>query len=230
MKRIYLTTLLVLLISSSAVFAQMKPFKFGLKISPNVGWLSTRSNGYEKDGGGIGYNWGLIGDFTLADNYFLSTGFAVNNLHGKLKYQDSRMVEGASEKVTGSLHRKYSISYVDIPIMLKMCTNRFDNFRYFGQFGPTLGIKIKADAKDEFTTTAKKYFTEENIKKEINSIRGGLILGAGAEYYVDQSTCFFVGLNYSNGFTNVLKDRNPVTDIKPKATLNYFEITFGMIF
>jgi hypothetical protein len=76
----------------------------------------------------------------------------------------------------------------------------------------------------------RKYFTEENIKKEINSIRGGLILGAGAEYYVDQSTCFFVGLNYSNGFTNVLKDRNPVTDIKPKATLNYFEITFGMIF
>jgi len=230
MRKISFLLLISLLISANAIFAQNKPFRFGLKVSPNIGWLTTNSNGYEKDGSIPGYNWGLISDFTLADNYYFTTGFAINRLNGRLNYQDMRVLPGTTDTVTGDLNRKYTLGYVDIPLMLKMSTNQFDKIKYFGQIGFSLGFNIKADAEDSFTYSGTEYESEDDVSSEINLMRGSLMLGGGIEYYLDNSTCLILGLNYSNGITDVLKSTNSVTGVEPKATLNYVEITIGVIF
>lgn len=230
MRRISLMILISVLISTNALFAQNKPFRFGLKVSPNVGWLSTNSNGYEKDGSIPGYNWGLISDFTLADNYYFATGFTINRLNGRLNYEDLRSAPGTTDNDTVDLNRKYTLGYVDIPLMLKMSTNQFDKLKYFGQIGFSLGFNIKADAEDTFTLDSSEFESEDDISSEINLMRGALMLGGGVEYYLDNTTCLVLGVTYSNGITDILKSTNAVTGVKPKATLNYVEFTIGIIF
>ncbi len=77
MKKIVLLAGICLLISHIAI-SQIKPFRFGLKLAPNIGWISPDSEDYESDGSVPGFSWGFISDFTITENYFVATGFNVN--------------------------------------------------------------------------------------------------------------------------------------------------------
>jgi len=71
---------------------------------------------------------------------------------------------------------------------------------------------------------------EKDLSDDITFLRGALILGAGIEYYIDNSTSMIAGVTFSNGISNVLKGNNPLTNNRQKAVPNYFELTLGVIF
>jgi len=51
------------------------------------------------------------------------------------------------------------------------------------------------------------------------------------QFHIDESTLLFVGINYNNGFSNILEGNNNVDGtLKQKAQLHYLELSVGVIF
>ncbi len=226
MKKIIFLLILSGSIFISSAFAQTKPFRFGIKLSPNLGWLKPSTDGYESQGTEIGFGWGFLCDITLTDNYFFSTGFDMEWNYGGLKYPDI-------QTDTGMLTRDYKLKYLDIPLSIKMKTNQFDKWAFFGQLGLAPGFKLGATSDDSFEHSDNS-ITETN-KKDINDdisiFRTSVLIGGGAEFYIDESTCIVASLSFKNGITNVLKGTNAVDkSLNEKAFYNGLQLNIGVIF
>jgi len=234
MKRIFVLGVMILLFTQGTVFAQQKPFQFGIKFAPNISWLKTNTDGYTSNGSGVGFSWGFKADFALTENYFVSTGFNAEWNNASLKYP----YKSEALQKEGIMYRDYKLRYLEIPLTLKMKTNRFnDKFTAFGQLGLGSAFKIGAKSKDQFEyvdddgTTKITPEDEKNISDEINLFKASLIVGGGGEFYIDESTLVFAAINYNNGFTNILNGKNTVDPtLTEKAQLHFIELSFGVIF
>jgi hypothetical protein len=218
-------------------FSQIKPFRFGLKLAPNFAWVSPDSEGYEKDGASPGFSWGFISDFTLTENYFIGTGFNMNYLSGKINYPDKIEIieDGDTAQYEGTMKRKYNFRYIEIPVTLKMKTNKFNELQFYGQIGFSAGFKLRAKAEDNFTYKSDGNYQSQSANKDVSEdvtlVKGALLLGGGVEYYLDQSTSLIFGLLYSSGLSNIMKGENNLdSSIQEKALLSHIEITVGVIF
>jgi len=238
MKKITIAVILIFVITSQVLQAQIKPFRFGLKVAPNIGWISPDSDGYERDGTDAGFSWGFISDFAITENYFVGTGFNINYLNGKYSYPhmiSEPLTDSTSIDYTGTMSSKTKLRYIDIPLTLKMKTNKFDQLQAYGQIGFSLGFNVKAKAEENFSYQVEGEYLyqsdERDISEEVTLIKGSLVLGGGIEYYLDNSTSILVGVTYFNGFSNILKGYNSVDPgIKQKASPHYIELTLGVIF
>jgi opacity protein-like surface antigen len=233
MKRIGLMSIAILILSLPLLSQEKKPYRFGLKVGPNINWLNPDAEGYSSDGIQAGFSWGFISDFSMAGNYFLSTGFNLQYNNSKLSFP----YKMAGIDTTGVLHRNYRIKYFQIPVMIKMRTDNFDKFAIFGQIGLAGDVRITAKGRDVFeypdqdgtlTKTAEK---GNKISDNINLFRAAFVIGAGVEYFINNSTSILVNFNYNNGLTNILSGNNKVDpNIKERAILNYIEFNIGIIF
>jgi hypothetical protein len=235
MKKSVLLVFIGFLLMMQPLFSQVKPFRFGLKVAPNVGWISPDSDEYEMDGSVPGFSWGFISDFTITENYFFGTGFNVSYINGKLNYPHQQTVGDDTIMMVGTMYRKYNLRYIDVPLTLKMKTNKFDKLQFFGQIGFSVAVIVKAKSQDVFSyKVGSSYFDEtakRNISDEITQFKGALVLGGGIEYYIDNSTSVIAGITYFNGLSNILKGDNTVDPvISQKAVPHYVEITLGVIF
>ena len=58
-----------------------------------------------------------------------------------------------------------------------------------------------------------------------------MIVGAGLEYFIDESTSIVTSLSFNNGLTNILDGYNDVDEsVKERATLYYFQLNIGILF
>ncbi|MBC8489280.1 MAG: PorT family protein [Bacteroidetes bacterium] len=217
---------IILLIYGIQGFAQIKPFRFGFKVAPNIAWISPDSKTYKSDGSVIGFSWGFLADFTLTENYFVKTGFNMDYHSGKLEYPHTIPPD------TGTMHRKYNLRYLQIPLTLKMRTNKFGKFAYFGEIGFGTSFNLRAKSKDEFIyNNGQNTYDTEDIKDEIVFMKESIILGIGIEYFVDESTSIIAELTFNHGISNVLKGENTADpNIKQKGFLYYFELNIGVMF
>jgi hypothetical protein len=175
------------------------------------------------DGTRIGYTFGLMADFMLGSNqnYAFSTGLYLNNVGGKLK-QD---ITGF-----GQFKQEYKLQYVELPITIKLLTNEIGYIRYFGQLG--FGAAFNISAKSSTTVPAGSGMValdDEDIMDNIALFKASLIVGAGLEFNFSGSTSLMVGVNYNNGFTNILEDVK-VDDKDAKAKQHYLELNLGVFF
>ena len=229
--KFYLVTMLcatLVFLSPVDSMAQYKSVIMGVKVAPNLGWLKTDLDGYNSEGVVPGLNWGLIADFYFAENYALSSGFEVSFHNGKISYQDNY------DGTDGLLNRKYRLKYIDIPVLIKMKTNEIGNFRFYGNIGVKPGVRIGSRAKDSFSSLSGPAVTStkdwHNIDSQTRLLRMSLVIGAGLEFPIDNSTSIVAGLNFINGFSNVLKGKNDVTGVSHKAIPNAIELMLGVTF
>lgn len=123
--------------------------------------------------------------------------------------------DGNSSYVLSS--RKIKTTHVTIPISLKMLTKELSGFRYFGQFGGDIGIRVAAKAEDSYSykyeyktsgTVQSGAGTNPvfDIRKDCSLIplRFGMNIGLGAEYRMAGSTSLFLSVNYFRSFTNLM--------------------------
>jgi hypothetical protein len=206
--------------------AQYKSVIMGVKVAPNIGWLKVDQERYSSEGAVPGISWGLIADFYFAENYALSSGFNVSFHNGKISYPDIQ--SGTS----GVLNRNYRLKYIDIPVLIKMKTNDIGNFRFFGLIGVQPGVRIGSRAKDSFSAGPTVTYTKDwhNIDSQTKLFRLSMVIGAGVEYPIDNSTAIVAGVNFINGFSDVLKNKNAVTSEGHKALPNAFELSLGVVF
>jgi len=230
MKKITLALLLLAFLGSSYTFSQQKPFVFGFKAGPTMGWMKPDAKGYDSDGMKSGFTWGFIADFFLMENYGIATGFDVVFLNGGIK--SPQQIDNDGETVTGTLKRKYKLKYLQIPITFKMRTKELGKFRIFGQIGLGSSFLIGAKADDEFTPDGGEANSEQiDIYDDITFMKESLILGAGVEFSLGGSTNLTAGLVFNNGFMNILKGKNTIDPtINNSATANYLALEFGIVF
>ncbi|MGB4654961.1 MAG: porin family protein [Bacteroidales bacterium] len=210
--------LIALLAVMATAQAQFKPVHFGLKAGPNISWIRPNVDKYESDGGKLGAAWGFVTEINFSENHSLATGFNMLFNGGTLKFPYS---------ADTTLLRNYKLKFFEVPITLKMRTNRMGGFYYFGQIG--LGTAFNLGAKAEDAINDGEY-GDRTKYKDIFFIRESLIIGAGAEYELPGGTRLGLSLIYNNGFTDILSGRNEFLNEKEKGAPNFFGIEAFVLF
>jgi hypothetical protein len=228
-----------------------KKFRFGLRITPQPTWFSSNDNNNKPYGSKFGFGFGLNMEFRLSSIVAFQTGIGGDLEGGKYQfrydpannYQVQYWQNNAGDfvepkKGNTSLEmnggntayilkdRTIKTTHVTIPAIMKLSTNEYSGFKYFGMFGVELGIRVKAVANDSYLNSYKypvsgvaaAGYTGEgpgtqsniNINKEASLIplRIGMNVGAGTEYRLGGSTSAFISVNYFRGFTNLMRNES----------------------
>lgn len=194
--------------------AQDQKFHFGFKITPSMAWIKPDQKNLEREGYRLGFVYGLQTEFRLSDNYAFATGAQVAYRGGKLS------IDGGTDSLGNNLPNEsvaFKIQYVEIPLTVKLLTNQINKVRYFGQFGFAPGMQIRA---------LKEIGSEDkiNAKDDINFFNVNMIIGAGIEYEISGSTVAFGGIEFSNGFVDVIDGD------EGKGFSNYLGLNIGILF
>ena len=224
MKRILLLLLIVTLTNS--LFAQdgIRPdygFRLGLTAHPTIGWIKPENG--KGNGVNLGFSYGLMADFNFAENYSFATGLTVTTINGKsTEINPSPYYNPSVNTNPTAFDLKYMLQYLEVPLTLKLKTEKVGYARWYGQFGITNDFNI--GAKQDVQLAGKSVASDLDIKDDINFYRAGLLIGGGVEYDVAKSTSIMVGLTYNNGFTDI-------SDDKSRSVRNhYIGINFGVFF
>lgn len=222
---------------------ELKNFRFGLKVTPSVNWYKPDGKIMAANGAGVKFGGGLVLEFRLAKVISIQTGVQIDMDGGKIKYNngallntpaansvsyyfnnaDSKIVKYSDTYANDPAYthyqlneRQYKISYITIPLTLKMKTKEIGTMTYFGQIGVNTSIRWKATANDnvqvirdltgELGTTATQ--SKLDITKDVSLVHETLNFGLGTELNLSGSTSIVFGLNYNLGFTNVVKSES----------------------
>ncbi|NQX43527.1 Outer membrane protein beta-barrel domain-containing protein [Pedobacter steynii] len=221
MKR-YLTLFLLLL--TGQLFAQEAGspyygFRLGLTAHPTLGWVKPEVG--KTEGIALGFAYGLMADFNFADNYSFATGLTITTINGKsteLGYMDMTV---NAKPVDHEL--RYRLQYIEVPLTLKLKTNKIGDLRWYGQFG--LSNDFNIGAKQDVKRAGEKIADGKNISDYTRFYRAGLIVGGGAEYDLDNRTSLAIGLTFNNGFTNIAKNGDG-----KKVKNSYIGLNIGVFF
>lgn len=243
-----LTTKYTLLLVSILFFTQNmcaqddRDFRVGFKIIPGINWVKNATNNVNSDGSGIGFSFGLMGDFRLADNYFFSPEIQVTTMSNRIKLKPDSVYTLESGDRYNNISYKYNLKYLEIPLNFKFRTKESNGIRYWGTIGIAPGFLIGNNATiltNPVGTASNKFPTDEKyipndgqydrfdfreFGDDINFIRASMILGAGIEYNLSDHTSFYTGIRFNNGFTDILNDK------KSKVINNVLGLEIGIFF
>ncbi|MBL7812517.1 MAG: outer membrane beta-barrel protein [Bacteroidetes bacterium] len=217
----------------------------GFKASPNFAWTRIMEGSLKNDGMGLGFSYGLMGDFNIAGNpnYWLSCEAIVTSFPSKVAATDT-LRKGAAA-YTG-VDFSYKMQYIQIPVTLKLKTNEIGNLKYWGQFGvgPSFMIqnRLTTNANPSLYKPGKAQSHSPNssgndgfdfegdganggeFQDNVVPLRLPLVLGAGIEYNISGKTALVAGLRFDNAFTDLFWDKNV------KGRNNYLGIQLGLFF
>lgn len=205
-KQIFL--LLFITLFYGAIHAQEKGHtRFSFVLNPQISWLNSDHEHINGKGSLPGYNFGVIIDRFFGDNYAFCTGFTINTNGGKLNYP----MVGDKPAYT----QTYRLKYIEIPLGLKLRSEDIRRTNFYGRFGLSPQINIKAvDGNEKSISSGVKFFDL------------GYHLGAGIEYSLGGRNALMFGLLFNNGFVDVTKK----SGFEDKSIHNRVVFEFGFIF
>lgn len=230
MKKIALSFVLILTVSAlSAQSMDIQTFRLGLKASPSLAWMRPDTEDYTREGIRLGFSYGLLAEFLLAEQYGFATGIHVSYFGGKLSFPIEEVVDN---QLYREKERIYRLQNLEIPFTLKMKTREVGYNTYYAKFGFGGSINLKSTADDMFYAPDGSSISRNdiNIYDEVPMLRVSMILGAGTEYSLGGNTSLVGGITFNNGFTNILKGEDDLSDRKKYARANYLEVTLGILF
>jgi hypothetical protein len=228
------------------VEAEFRNFRFGLKVTPSINWYQPTGKIISPNGVGLKFGGGLITEFRLTKVVSFQTGLQIDLDGANVKYNNGglnnpsantinyfyNIADDAIVKYDHTLagsnlythyqlnERKYNITYITLPLTLKMKTKEIGDFVYYGQIGINNSFRWKASATDQLTVINDNTHTLEAtdrksqiaVTKDVSFYTASLNFGLGAEMNISGTTAFTFGLNYKLGFTNVVKDGSDYID------------------
>lgn len=237
---------------------ELKNFRFGLRTGGMLTWYTPDDKKkFESAGVSAKGSYGLMMEFRLSKVAVIATGVQVDYDGGKLNMLDtnyyylSRDEEFLSiEDTTGLmakydrywlLNRTYNSTYVTIPLTMKLKTGEIGMMTYYGQFGLNNSIRLKTRVNDADKTTSGGSADQSELDNtdDMSMFRFQLNIGGGAEWNLSGSTSLVFGLNWYNGFSNVLKGEsrylhrtafNNYEYTTQKARSSAICLTFGVLF
>lgn len=231
MKKIALLVFLITAITINAYSQNEKFFRFGMNASTGFAWIKPDTKTIEYQGMKLGFGYGFIGEFTIADNFSFASGFEVQYSGGKIQNTNAivNFPNGSATYVDSSAIQTSTIrlQYLEFPLTLKMKTNEINYLTYFLRVGGSVGIKLNANSDEDYksNTPGISNFSEQDvdINKNINFFRAAFVVGGGFEYSLGGSTTALVELTFNNGLTDIFDEEN-------KGINNYMMLKLGIIF
>ena len=226
---IVLIIVLILFSYASKAQEKAKPFDFSIRIGPNVSWFKSNSEAAKGDGPMLGFTWGALFEFPLKDNFSYVGGFNIHFAGGKIDYT------GLNQSTPVIVDEKYTMKYLEFPAIIKLRTNVVNGVLYYGQVGLGTSFRLNSRVERSFKLPPSSSATSTFETQELNSdnltsfIRESLIIGVGAQYALKGNLKLFGGLNFNNGFTDILK-KGPYNNNDPKVISNFVELNFGLYF
>lgn len=191
----------------------------GLQIDLDGGKIKYKNGGYTTPGANtISYYYKVIDDEiqpygSRPNDPAAAANYDIENKHYQLN------------------ERKYNVTYLTIPVALKMKTKEIGLLTYYGVVGINNSFRWKARVTDEvssldaadFGTSDKK--TKIDVTKDFNFYNGSVIIGGGAEMNLSGTTSLVFGLNYNLGFTNTAKAQSEYLERRANNSVNATSIT-----
>ncbi len=198
-KIIFATIILTLSLQS---YSQQK-ITFGIHADPSICWLSPDLKTTLNDGARPGFNFGLTINKYFTDNYSFSSGISIVNAGGRLVSSETTIMEFDNFEATVMPGDpvSYKISYVSIPIGLKLQTNQIGYITFFSDLG--IDPKVVTGGKIDIPSLN---ITKENANKELRLINLSYHITAGIEYSLGGTTALVLGLNFDKNFLDITKD------------------------
>ncbi len=259
----------IMLFATLTATAQYKDFYFGLKTGTDLQWAGSSTKTVHNDKVKMGYNIGFVAEYYFVENYAIEFGLNLNLLRNRYDYEEARKVNldienpalynlvNPVDSIWGNVNRTMRGTYVELPIMLKMRTNEFGDWRFFGEVGAAVGVRCKASAKDVFTYTPKgnpvlslldnKEYSDPadsddavftNVTRQYNPLAVKYIIAGGAEYSINGNTRVFARIIFNGNFLNALslsyakgdteKDKNKTYDYIRPAKLDVHPYSIGI--
>lgn len=262
MKKILLIVSSTLLLANSFFAQDTendKKFRFGLRVSPTPTWLRSADPKLVGGAGAkFGFGFGLQTEFRLNSTASFVTGIGGDFLGGKQSYKNGQGYvlnkDGGytnsketdfNQGTTGLYNstndgdkfyeiksRSVKVTYVTIPVLLKLMTKDISGFKYYGIFGGNIAIQTKFRATDEITelnynivnntyeSGATTTITDMKPTGDLIPFNVGLNVGLGAEYNLSGSTSFFFSIHYLRGFINQYQGSSDIMVDKIKESIN----------
>jgi opacity protein-like surface antigen len=225
--------------------AELKKYRFGFKIAPNVGWIkSDKPQKITPDGGKLGFSYGFTFDRNFTKNLGFSTGIDVTGINGNIinkfvltyKKYDPTLNRDTSVTSNGIPGVNYGLKlkYLEIPLLFTGKTNEIGYMTYFMQGGLTPGILIRQKAHITnanpaswetdplINSKATDEFTTE--QDDIIRLRLAFTVGAGVEYNLTGGTSLVASFRYNNSLFKVLKN------VPDRVINNYISLNVGIVF
>ena len=210
MKKITLLFSFVLILSASS-FAQLK---IGLNLSPALGFnrlqLTDEKSSTTAATNGVSLKFiaGPELSFYIGDNYAFTTGIWYVAKRAGFDFTRPDLTTPTLQ-VTDPI--VYNLQYVQLPATFKLFTNEIaTDMKLYFQVGGAVDVKIGEKLK------GSKVKASEAVFKPIDA---SLIVGSGVELQMGESTYFLIGLRYTRGLINILKDKDPYKNIDLKSDL-----------
>jgi hypothetical protein len=219
---------IILLFSSLSLPAQFKDFVCGLKLGANMQWVDSDEPTLANKGLKMGYNWGFAAEYYFVENYAIASGFTVDFLRNRYSFSDRRSKDGTNF-FDVNVNRLLRGTYFEIPLKIKMKTDRFGKCCFFAEVGYGFGVKLNAMAKDSYNINGVVVMDDDfiDVDEQYKWYRSALILNAGTEYTLNGSTKLFANLVYNRGFSNLYVDvHQKGVDLKT----NFVGLELGLIF
>jgi hypothetical protein len=219
---------IVLLFVLFSVTLYSQGIRLGLGLNPQLSWLKSDLETVKSDGPVMGFSFGVLSDFFFAERYSFSTGLFINNTGGKLMHSDT--IDFETNKSTYELLPtsliKYKIQYIEVPLSLRMESNKIGYFVYNAQFGLTNQFRINASSDIESDNpTASFSVTGAGCDNEVSFYNLSYNIGAGFDYYFSKNTALSLGIIYTNGFLDVTSN-----SLNDKVSLRSIALRIGVLF
>ncbi|MFV0377938.1 MAG: outer membrane beta-barrel protein [Mangrovibacterium sp.] len=184
---------------SLPALAQFSP-ELSFSLSPTLNWMSPGVSEIQRNKTILGYELGVNADlyFDEGARYALATGLHVTSTGGELTFNTDGNFNFAGKTFASGTSIRYRMKYVEIPFGLKMRTNQFVRWSYWGLFGLVSGINVGANAD-----SSDGLLDRSSINKEVKLFNMALNIGLGANYDLGERNSLILGLNYKSGFVDV---------------------------
>jgi len=184
-----------------------QPFiSFSLHFDPLLSWFSTDSYDTRSDGVVPGFNFGISYNKYFSPNYSFSTGINIINAGGRIvnrdlsnfelkNYSSTVLTVQAGEAIT------YRITYLSVPLGLKLQTNPIGYGRFFTDVG--LDPKIVVGGRVDIPSLDIK---GGNAIPELNTFNLSYHIMAGIEYPLSGNNSFIVGVGFEKDLFDITRD------------------------
>lgn len=201
---------------------------FSIHFDPLISWFSTDSYDTRSDGVIPGFNFGISYNKYFSSNYSFSSGIDISRAGGRLinreasrfelkNYYNSVFTIEPGEAIT------YRITYLSVPLGLKLQTNQMGFGRFFTDVGfdPKIVVGGRADIPS-------LNIREGNAIPELNLFNMSFHVMAGFEYPLSGSNAFIIGMGFENNIFDVTRDNGnqPSNVVSQKMVSFRMGITF----
>jgi Outer membrane protein beta-barrel domain len=206
-----------------------QPFiSFSIHFDPLISWFSPDSYDTRIDGVVPGFNFGISHNRYFSPNYSFSSGINIIYAGGRLinretthfelkNYSSSIITVQPGEEIT------YRITYLSIPLGLKLQTNQIGYGRFFTDLGfdPKIVIGGRVDIPSQNIQGG-------NARPELNTFNLSYHIMAGMEYPLTGNNNFIVGIGFDNSLFDITRDnRDQPSNVVTQKLLSF---RIGMTF